>query len=125
MKNCTVEDASIMAQILQMVMNRSADLVACLLLGVLQKSGCIEERKGNQFAVTDKYKRDYITVGMDGGVFLNVPQYPQRIRKTMVNMVGEQVVNRIRVVPSEDGSGKGAALCVAAAQRDAALKSKL
>ena len=114
-----------MVQILQMVMDRSADMVACLLLGVLQKCGFFEERKRNEFVVTGKYQRDYITVGTDGGVFLNVPQYPQRIRKTMVQMVGEDVVNRIRIVSAEDGSGKGAALCVAAAQRDAALKSKL
>ena len=113
----------IMIEIFKLVINRSADLSACLLLGVLEKCGFYKENS-NGFELCNNYVRDHVTVGIDGGVFLNVPKYPQRMRNTMIRMVGEEIVNRIHIYHAEDGSGKGAALCVAAAQRND-TKSKL
>eukprot|EP00483_Globobulimina_turgida_P012003 UN12025 len=113
-----------MIDMFQMVLNRSADLAAGLLLGVLQKIGFFKETgNGNTFVLCDKYKHDIVSVGIDGGMFLNMPQYPQRISKTMVDLVGETIVNRINIVHAEDGSGRGAALCVAALHRDDNIQS--
>ena len=123
LKGFDENDVMVMVEIFKLIMNRSADLAACLLLGVLEKCGFYRESV-NGFELCDKYKHDYITVGIDGGVFLNMPQYPQRIRKTMVRMVGERIVNKVNIDHAEDGSGRGAALCVAATQRNE-IKSKL
>eukprot|EP01083_Nonionella_stella_P203004 741079_1 len=100
-------DVPVLIDIFKMILNRSADIAAGLLLGVLEKIGFYEERGNGVFVLGDKYKHDIVSVGIDGGMFLNMPQYPQRIRKTMVKLVGDEIVNRINIVHAEDGSGRG------------------
>ena len=120
------DDIKVMIDIFKLVLNRSADLAAAMLLGVLQKIGVFEEKAGtNEFMLNEKYKYNPVCVGVDGGLFLNMPQYPQRIRQKMVDMVGEKIVNWINIVHSEDGSGRGAALCVAALRGNNQISSKL
>ena len=118
-------DATIFAKICQLIVNRSADLSATLLLGTLEKTGlfnCYRDDDRNpfeddRFELTQKYKQDtnkIITVGIDGSVYQYVPRYQQRMQECMVKVVGQEIAQRVRLVHSSDGSGKGAALAVAA-----------
>merc|ERR1712154_382637 len=114
-----ISDAEIFGRICTLIVNRSADLAATLLLGTLEKTGvfnCYREDERNpfendRFELTKSYKENnnkLVTVGIDGSVFQHVPRYRER-------MVGHQIAKRIKLVRSTDGSGKGAALAVAAA----------
>ena len=119
------EDARIFAKICQLIVNRSADLAATLLLGTLEKTGlftCHREDDRNpfeddRFELTKEYKNDtkkLLTVGIDGSVYQYVPRYQQRMQQCLKRVVGDEIASRIRLVHSSDGSGKGAALAVAA-----------
>jgi len=119
------QDARVFAKICQLIINRSADLSATLLLGTLEKTGlytCHREDDRNpfeddRFVLTKEYKNDnnkLLTVGIDGSVYQHVPRYQQRMEECLRKVVGVEIASRIRLVHSSDGSGKGAALAVAA-----------
>ena len=121
----TREDALIFAQICALIVNRSADLATTLLLGTLEKTGlftCSREDDRNPFEedvfeLTAEYKQDtnrMLTVGIDGSVYQHVPRYKERMEMCMLNLVGKDIASRVVLVHSADGSGKGAALAVAA-----------
>ena len=118
-------DAVVFAKICQLIVNRSADLAATLLLGTMEKTGlytCSRQDDRNPFEndtfeLTQIYKENkqkMLTVGIDGSVYQFVPRYKERMYQCMQNVVGEEITNRVILVHSSDGSGKGAALAVAA-----------
>eukprot|EP01083_Nonionella_stella_P002528 7265_1 len=121
----TNSDANIFGRICRLIVNRSADLAATLLLGTLEKTGvytCSREDERNpfeedRFELTQSYKQNtnkLATVGIDGSVYQHVPRYKERMEYTILNVVGREVAQRIQLVHAHDGSGKGAALAVAA-----------
>ena len=125
LKKFTSEDATVFAKCCILIINRSADLAATLLLGTLEKTGLyIVHRKDDRnpfendiFELCDKYKNNnnlYITVGIDGSIYQKVPKYKERMRESIKKIVGNEISQRIKLVLSSDGSGKGAALAVAA-----------
>ena len=113
------DDCKILGRICELIVNRSADLVAALLLGVLQRIKFVDDKLS--LLKTDKR----IIIGIDGSVFLKMPRYSERIMNTMRKLAGDKVVNNIKIVHAEDGSGIGAALCVAALRKHNQLVSKL
>ena len=113
------EECKIFGSICELIVNRSADLVAALLLGVLQKIKFFQEYRG-KWRLREKDK--VITIGVDGSVFLKMPRYSERIKSTMIGLVGHHIVDKIQMVHAEDGSGIGAAFCVAALKRELMAK---
>eukprot|EP01084_Bolivina_argentea_P241245 405045_1 len=113
-------DCKIFGEICELIVNRSADLVATLLLGVLEKIKFFEGSYENGFVLIDNDK--CITIGIDGSVYLKMPRYAERMDLTMRILVGEQIVDNMNIVHAKDGSGIGAALCVAALRRDIVSK---
>eukprot|EP01084_Bolivina_argentea_P253290 425404_1 len=122
--NFNLNDAKIFGKICRLIINRSADIASALLLGALEKTrlfNCYRDDPRNpfeqdRFELTNEYIQNnnkYVTVGIDGSVFQYVPKYKQRMEETILKIVGKQVAQRIKLVQTTDGSGKGAALAVA------------
>ena len=113
-------DCKIFGAICELIVNRSADLIAALLLGILQRIKFFEV--DNEGMCTLKNDEKSIVIGADGSVFLKMPKHAERLRDTMRRLAGDKVVEKVRIVHAEDGSGIGAALCVAAWRRDVKQK---
>eukprot|EP01084_Bolivina_argentea_P109486 195713_1 len=108
-------DGEIFGKICVLIVGRSADLAATLLLGTLEKTG-LYKCKNDGFQLNEEYKCDnekMLTVGIDGSVFKYVPKYQKRMEKCMNEVVGNEIGKRIKLVLASDGSGRGAALAVA------------
>ncbi|KAJ8248261.1 hypothetical protein GJAV_G00240120 [Gymnothorax javanicus] len=82
---------------------RSANLCAAALAAILTR---IRQNR--------KLETLRITVGMDGTVYRTHPQYPKRLHEVVLRLVPDC---HVRFVLSESGSGKGAAMVTAVAQR--------
>ncbi len=108
------------SQICRLVVDRSADLAAACLSGVLEKTGMFsvnEEKKELRISKEYSEKDDYITVGIDGSVYEKTPGYKERMMEGLERILGKGIAGKVRLVHSRDGSGKGAALAVAAKLR--------
>ena len=113
-------DCKMFGAICELIVNRSADLIAALLLGILQRIQFFEV--DNEGMCTLKNDQKSVVIGADGSVFLKMPKYAERLKNTMRRLAGDKVVEKVRIVHAEDGSGIGAALCVAAWRRDVKQK---
>eukprot|EP01083_Nonionella_stella_P275499 935624_1 len=116
-KQLDERDAVIIAKICQLIVNRSADLAATMLLATLEKSELYWVDADGSFVLSDKYsaKDESIGVGIDGSVYQNIPRYKERMLHTMTRIVGAEIVNKIEMISAKDESGVGAALSVATA----------
>ncbi|XP_078095382.1 hexokinase-2-like [Mustelus asterias] len=99
----TADDCAATQRICTIVSTRSANLCAATLAAVLRR---IKENKGVQRLRT--------TVGVDGSVYKKHPQFARRLHKAVRRLVP---TCEVRFLPSEDGSGKGAAMVTAVAYR--------
>ncbi|KAL2092192.1 hypothetical protein ACEWY4_011990 [Coilia grayii] len=97
------EDCMATQQVCQVVSTRAAHLCAATLAAVLRQ---IRDNKAAERLRT--------TVGVDGSVYKNHPQFARRLHKMVRALVPDCDVRFLR---SEDGSGKGAAMVTAVAQR--------
>lgn len=98
----TAEDRQDLRNICELVLNRSADLCAMALYAVLRQMG--EEQATRN-----------VTVGIDGSVYKMDIGYKERLKYTLNRLLfKEPTENRVSIVDTEDGSGLGAALVVAA-----------
>ncbi|KAJ8248262.1 hypothetical protein GJAV_G00240130 [Gymnothorax javanicus] len=97
------EDCIAVQHVCTIVSFRSANLCAAALAAILTR---IRQNR--------KLKTLRITVGMDGTVYRTHPQYPKRLHKVVRRLVPDC---HVRFVLSESGSGKGAAMVTAVAQR--------
>uniref|UniRef100_A0A8C2H9H4 Hexokinase-2 n=1 Tax=Cyprinus carpio TaxID=7962 RepID=A0A8C2H9H4_CYPCA len=97
------EDCVATQRVCQIVSTRAAHLCAASLAAVLRQ---IRDNKA-----TDRLRT---TVGVDGSVFQNHPQFARRLNKMVRLLVPDCDVRFLR---SEDGSGKGAAMVTAVAYR--------
>ncbi|XP_059407290.1 hexokinase-2-like [Carassius carassius] len=97
------EDCAITQRVCQIVSTRAAHLCAASLTAVLRQ---IRDNKA-----TEKLRA---TVGVDGSVYKNHPQFARRLNKMVRLLVPDCDVRFLR---SEDGSGKGAAMVTAVAYR--------
>ncbi|XP_026066335.1 hexokinase-2-like [Carassius auratus] len=97
------EDCAITQRVCQIVSTRAAHLCAASLAAVLRQ---IRDNKA-----TEKLRT---TVGVDGSVYKNHPQFARRLNKMVRLLVPDCDVRFLR---SEDGSGKGAAMVTAVAYR--------
>merc|ERR1712062_531023 len=111
LKDFSRSDGEIFGKICVLIINRSADLAATLLLGTLEKSGlykCYREDERNpfeqdRFELTEEYKMNnnkIVTVGIDGSVFQYVPRYQLRMEQTIKDVVGDDIAKRIKLVHS-------------------------
>uniref|UniRef100_A0A9J8BY92 Hexokinase-2 n=1 Tax=Cyprinus carpio carpio TaxID=630221 RepID=A0A9J8BY92_CYPCA len=97
------EDCVATQRVCQIVSTRAAHLCAASLAAVLRQ---IRDNKA-----TDRLRT---TVGVDGSVYKNHPQFARRLNKMVRLLVPDCDVRFLR---SEDGSGKGAAMVTAVAYR--------
>ncbi|XP_014803616.1 PREDICTED: hexokinase-3 [Calidris pugnax] len=99
------EECSLVREVCQTVSLRAAQLCAAGLAAVVEK---MRENRGlGQLAVT---------VGVDGTLYKMHPCFSQHLQQTLQDLAPNCVVT---FLPSEDGSGKGAALVAAVAVRGA------
>ncbi|XP_078421926.1 hexokinase-2-like isoform X1 [Cetorhinus maximus] len=99
----TPDDCVATQRICTIVSTRSSNLCAATLAAVLRR---IKENKGVQRLRT--------TIGVDGSVYKKHPQFARRLHKALRRLVP---TCEVRFMPSEDGSGKGAAMVTAVAYR--------
>ncbi|GCB81090.1 hypothetical protein scyTo_0021326, partial [Scyliorhinus torazame] len=99
----TPDDCAATQRVCTIVSTRSANLCAATLAAVLRR---IKENKGVQRLRT--------TIGVDGSVYKKHPQFAKRLHKAVRRLVS---TCDVRFLPSEDGSGKGAAMVTAVAYR--------
>uniref|UniRef100_A0A6Q2ZKR2 Hexokinase-2 n=1 Tax=Esox lucius TaxID=8010 RepID=A0A6Q2ZKR2_ESOLU len=97
------EDCVATQRVCQVVSTRAAHLCAATLAAVLRQ---IRDNKAAERLRT--------TVGVDGSVYKNHPQFARRLHKMVRRLVPDCDVRFLR---SEDGSGKGAAMVTAVAYR--------
>ncbi|XP_048854522.1 hexokinase-2 isoform X1 [Brienomyrus brachyistius] len=97
------EDCAATQRVCQVVSTRAAHLCAATLASVLRQ---IRDNKA-----ADRLRT---TVGVDGSVYKNHPQFARRLHKMVRRLVPDCDVRFLR---SEDGSGKGAAMVTAVAYR--------
>ncbi|KAJ8415432.1 hypothetical protein AAFF_G00424120 [Aldrovandia affinis] len=99
----STEDCVATQRICQIVSTRAAHLCSATLAAVLRQ---IRDNKA--------VERLRTTIGVDGSVYKNHPQFARRLHKMVRRMVPDCDVRFLR---SEDGSGKGAAMVTAVAYR--------
>ncbi|XP_071208770.1 hexokinase-2 [Salvelinus alpinus] len=99
----SVEDCVATRRVCQVVSTRAAHLCAATLAAVL---GQIRDNKAAERLRT--------TIGVDGSVYKNHPQFARRLHKMVRRLVPDC---NVRFLRSEDGSGKGAAMVTAVAFR--------
>ncbi|MCI4376193.1 hypothetical protein PGIGA_G00185570 [Pangasianodon gigas] len=107
----TEDDCIAIQHVCTIVSFRSANLCAAALAAILTR---IRENK--------KLKTLRTTVGVDGTVYRTHPQYAKRLHKVVRRLVPEC---HVRFVLSESGSGKGAAMVTAVAQRLASQRKEI
>ncbi|KAL7836926.1 hypothetical protein AOLI_G00282100 [Acnodon oligacanthus] len=99
----SAEDCVAVQRVCQIVSTRAAHLCAATLVAVLRQ---IRDNKAAERLRT--------TIGVDGSVYKNHPQFARRLHKMVRLLVPDCDVRFLR---SEDGSGKGAAMVTAVAYR--------
>ncbi|XP_056274280.1 hexokinase-2 isoform X1 [Pseudoliparis swirei] len=102
----SVEDCITTQRVCQIVSTRAAHLCAATLVAVLRQ---IRDNKAAEKLRT--------TIGVDGSVYKNHPEFPRRLHKMVRRLVPDCDV---RFLQSQCGSGKGAAMVTAVAYRLAA-----
>ncbi|XP_027516863.1 putative hexokinase HKDC1 isoform X3 [Corapipo altera] len=105
------EDCIAVQHVCTIVSFRSANLCAAALAAILTR---LRENK--------KLLRMRTTVGIDGGLYKNHPQYAKRLHKVVRRLVP---TCDVRFLLSLSGSGKGAAMVTAVARRLAAQRSHI
>ncbi|XP_046871709.1 hexokinase-2 [Hypomesus transpacificus] len=106
----SAEDCVAAQRVCQIVSTRAAHLCAATLAAVLRQ---IRDNKAAERLRT--------TIGVDGSVYKNHPQFARRLHKLVRRLVPDCDVRFLR---SEDGSGKGAAMVTAVAYRLAAQQAE-
>ncbi|KAM4579378.1 hexokinase-2 isoform 2-T2 [Fundulus diaphanus] len=106
----TAEDCAATRRICQIVSTRAAHLCATSLAAVMRQ---IRDNKA-----AEKLR---ITIGVDGSVYKNHPEFSRRLNKTVRRLVPDCDV---RFLQSQHGSGKGAAMVTAVAYRLAAQQAE-
>ncbi|KAL7889726.1 hypothetical protein AOLI_G00019840 [Acnodon oligacanthus] len=107
----TEDDCIAVQHVCTIVSFRSTNLCAATLAAILTR---IRENK--------KLKTLRTTVGVDGTVYRTHPQYAKRLHKVVRRLVPDC---HVRFVLSESGSGKGAAMVTAVAQRLASQRKEI
>ncbi|KAM6931419.1 hexokinase-2 [Xenentodon cancila] len=102
----SVEDCIAIRRVCQIVSTRAAHLCAATLAALLRQ---IRDNKAAEKLRT--------TIGVDGSVYKNHPEFPRRLNKMLRRLVPDCDV---RFLQSQDGSGKGSAMVTAVAYRLAA-----
>ncbi|KAM9810259.1 hexokinase-2 [Neosynchiropus ocellatus] len=106
----SADDCIATRRICQIVSTRAAHLCAAALVAVLRQ---IRDNKAAEKLRT--------TIGVDGSVYKNHPEFPRRLHKMVSRLVPDCDV---RFLKSEVGSGKGAAMVTAVAYRLAAQNAE-
>ncbi|GJN90557.1 hypothetical protein Rhopal_003569-T1 [Rhodotorula paludigena] len=102
----TDADCIAAARVSEIVGTRGARFAACAVAATVRQTG------GDQ---ADADGREMV-FGLDGSLVEFYPRFEQRVRDALVELLGEDVTKRVKIVLAKDGSGVGAALCAQAAQ---------
>ena len=105
-------DARFVAEVCTIIGERSATLAATGVVAIYRHL-----LQSKQIAEGERF-----VVAVDGGLFEHYPQYPERMSKTVADLIGEEQAKFFELVHSPDGSGIGAAV-VAAASASASSSS--
>lgn len=94
------EEMKILRDVAFAVFDRSAALAAISIAAMVDRTKCLENDGS-------------ATIAVDGSLYVKNHWYGDRIREYMKQIMGEKY-NRLILNAADDGSGKGAAICVAA-----------
>jgi hexokinase len=97
-KGDSPQTAKLGQQVAQLVVARSARLVAAALLGILAK--------------IDPYREKQHKIAVDGSLYEKMPGYAQALRATITEVLGTKASD-IKMELTKDGSGVGAAIAAA------------
>ncbi|MCX5680533.1 MAG: hypothetical protein NTZ95_07850, partial [Candidatus Omnitrophica bacterium] len=100
----TPSDRRIVRDICNAVSLRAAKVSASVLAAMIKKSGVLE-------------RKDICRVAIDGSVFKHDYRFKEMMELALVEIFGADVAARIELVLAEDGSGVGAAIIAAVADR--------
>ncbi|BGP40176.1 hypothetical protein JCM10449v2_004134 [Rhodotorula kratochvilovae] len=103
-------DAAAAARVSEIVGTRGCRLAACAIAATVR-----------QTASTSQGQTGELVFGLDGSLVEFYPRFEARVRDALVEILGQETADKVRVVMAKDGSGVGAALC---AQAAAAMESK-
>jgi len=92
-------------EICRLVFDRSASLAAMSIVAVALKA----DRIGRN--------AEGMTVAIDGSLYTQNPWYQHRLKQHIVDIVGREDAQKVHLQIADDGSGKGAAVMVAADQQ--------
>nr|MBP8708319.1 hexokinase [Caldisericia bacterium] len=98
--NSVLIDREILKSICKIVMDRSAKIVATLIVGIILK-------------IDRELNRTHI-VAIDGTLYEKATWYKDKLRENIDNLLGEKR-DKIKLKLTKDGSGKGAAVAAATA----------
>jgi len=102
--------SEILRRVCQMVRLRSAQLATTLISVVLEKTKALENKS--------------CSVGIDGSLYRLMPGYRELMKEVLQQRLGKPKADKVRLLESEDGSGKGAALVVAAILNDPSVSTE-
>lgn len=100
----TDADCVAVARVSEIVGTRGCRLNAVAIAAVVRQTGHDKSGKSVRF-------------GLDGSLVEFYPRFEQRVRAALVELVGKDVEQRIKIGLAKDGSGIGAALCAQAAKK--------
>ncbi|EZG44252.1 hexokinase [Gregarina niphandrodes] len=101
----SIEELGWVKDLCEVVFRRSAALAAVLVAGIAIKTGKLQEAIGG------------LTVGIDGSLWKCNPKYRADLKTYLGHILGQEEANLITLVNSDDGSGLGAAILSAVADK--------
>lgn len=96
-------DLKIIHDICRAVVDRSAMILAAIIIAFAKKTGKLQEAVGG------------LTVAIDGTVYCQNPKYKENVRKYLNRNLGKRIAPLIKIRETKDGSGLGAAILAATA----------
>lgn len=99
--NTSLKTRKVVVELCNIIATRGARLAAAGVLGILKKLG------------RDIGETPETVIAMDGGLYEHYTEYSKCMEKTLHELVGDELSERIKLIHSNDGSGIGAALLAA------------
>lgn len=107
----TNDDGKLFVNICRTLTNRAADLLAALLVGVLEKSGSITAISDHLFIMG---KASRITIAVEGEVWKKVPRFKQRVRNAIELITNRKIAEAIEMMSVYDANSRDKAVATVA-----------
>jgi len=102
-------DGKLFVHIARVICNRAADLVATMLVGLLEKAGCFSSIKDEHSELFMLGKEQQICVVVDGTVWEKIPRFKQRMKQTIAAITNRKIADAIELNANYDKRDHGAA----------------